>query len=277
MKVDVLIENTSEGYLSCEHGLSILIEYNGTKILLDAGSTSAFIDNADKLNIDLTEVKICVLSHGHYDHSGGFGKLLQINSNARVYVQRSAFGMYFSEKGGMHEISIPKDVLLHIKRFEQIQGFKEILPDIYLVPHSTTGLNKIGKRSGLYKEENGNIIPDDFYHEQSLVFDTPKGIIIFNSCSHGGVKNIINEVKKVCNNKRIYAYVGGLHMKGTINGEEVCTFSDSEIDSLCSVIINENITYIYTGHCTGICGFNKLKERLGNRLYHLTTGLSFEL
>lgn len=277
MKITVLIENTSNCSLTCEHGLSMLIENNEVKILLDAGATSAFAENADKLGVNLSEIEICILSHGHYDHSGGFERLFQINKKAKIYAQKTALNNYYSSKGGMHEISVPKEVITNIGRFEQTEGFREISHGVYLVPHNTQNLEKTGEKAGLYKTENGCIVPDDFAHEQSLVFDTPNGLVIFNSCSHGGAENIIREAKQFCNNKQVYAYVGGLHMKGTVSGEEVCTFSDDEIESLCNAIINENISYVYTGHCTGIKGYDKLKAKLGCRLRHLTTGIQFEL
>ncbi len=85
IQVTVLIENTSDSSLVCEHGLSLLIEHDGRRILLDAGSSEAFCDNAEALGISLTGLDACVLSHGHYDHSGGFEKIFLRNPDAKVY------------------------------------------------------------------------------------------------------------------------------------------------------------------------------------------------
>ena len=74
MKVQILIENTTNSNLIAEHGLSIFIEYKDKKILLDAGTTSAFIDNAKNMGVDISSADFCVLSHGHYDQSGGFAE-----------------------------------------------------------------------------------------------------------------------------------------------------------------------------------------------------------
>ncbi|MCD7806939.1 MAG: MBL fold metallo-hydrolase, partial [Lachnospiraceae bacterium] len=73
--ITVLIENTATGTLTCEHGLSLLIQYADKRILLDAGSTNAFCQNADAMGVSLTDLDAYVLSHGHYDHSGGFEEL----------------------------------------------------------------------------------------------------------------------------------------------------------------------------------------------------------
>lgn len=277
MKIYVLIENTASGNLICEHGLSLLIENKDKKILLDAGSTDKFLENADCMGIDLSDIDFAVLSHGHYDHSGGFDALFEINHNVKVYAKKEAACTYYSGNGGMHEIGVPREVLAHNDRFIFTDKNAEIDNGIYLIGHNTENLSAIGQKAKLYKEENTCIVPDDFIHEQSLVFDTQKGLVIFNSCSHAGAANIIREVREYCDNKQIYAYIGGLHMKGKADGKEICAFSDDEIDLLCDAVKEEKISMIYTGHCTGLPGLEKMKERLGDTVQALTTGLVFEV
>lgn len=232
IQVTVLIENTSEGYLACEHGLSLFIEYNGKKMLLDAGNSKTFGENAAKLGIILTGLDAYVLSHGHYDHSGGFGYIFRNDPSAKVYARKDALNVYLSASGGLHEISVPENVASQRERFIFTDSLKEIIPSVYLVPHQTEGLNHIGEKSKLYKKQGEEIFPDDFAHEQSLVIDTEKGLVIFNSCSHDGAANIIRETKAALRQKPVYAYVGGLHMKGSKNGKEICAFSEPEINAL---------------------------------------------
>ncbi|MCD8155165.1 MAG: MBL fold metallo-hydrolase [Clostridiales bacterium] len=232
IRVTVLIENTSDGTLACEHGLSLFIEYTGKQILLDAGSSEAFWENASALGISLTGLDAYVLSHGHYDHSGGFEKIFLQDMNAAVYARKEALDTYLSASGGMHEISVPQNVASHRDRFLLADDIREILPGVFLVPHSTKDLAQIGKKSGLYKKQMDQIVPDDFAHEQSLVLDTEKGLIVFNSCSHAGAASILQEARDACGHKRVYAYVGGLHMKGKKEGREICAFSDRENNSL---------------------------------------------
>ncbi len=114
MKVIVLIENTSKCSLCAEHGLSVYIEYNGMKYLLDTGASDTFSGNAHQLGIDLSDIDIAFLSHAHYDHAGRF--------------------------------------------------------------------------------------------------ETPKGLILLNSCSHGGIVNIVKEVQMALGNQKVYAVIGGFHM-----------------------------------------------------------------
>lgn len=263
MKITVLVENvTTEDFLA-EHGLSLFIEYKDKTYLLDAGQTDCFMENANKLGIDLSGVSCAFLSHGHYDHAGGFAAFIEKNKEMKIYAMEDIVGRYFSNKGGMHEIGVPKEVYPQLApNFELINSVTQVSEGVYLVPHSIQGLDKIGERTGLFKMENGAVVPDDFRHEISLVLEEPDGLVIINSCSHGGVINIISEVKNVFVGKRIKAFVGGLHMMGMRNGEEYCTFSDDEINEMSEFLEKENVDKIYTGHCTGLVGYEKLRTSL---------------
>ena len=92
MRVVTLVENTTCcSDIACEHGLSFYIETGDHKILFDAGQTDAFAQNAEKLGVDLTQVDLAILSHGHFDHGGGLKAFLAINKTAPVYLRRDAF------------------------------------------------------------------------------------------------------------------------------------------------------------------------------------------
>ena len=273
MKITVLIENTALYTLKSEHGLSFLIEFQGEKYLLDAGSTDTFMENANRLGIALTDIKTCVLSHGHYDHSGGFETYLKENQEAVVYAMAAANKEYFSASGEWHEIGVPKDVLEeHGRRFKYVDEVTEIARNVYLIPHHTEGLEQIGLRAKLYVKQGEEYLPDDFSHELSLVFDTKNGLVLFNSCSHGGVQNIVREVQEAFPGKKVYAYLGGLHMKGKQDGKEISTFSKEEIEALVDYLKMYGVEYLYTGHCTGKPAFEMLKTYGGKMVQELTTG-----
>lgn len=273
MKIRVLVENIPQEGLGAEHGLSLLIEYKEKTYLLDAGQSGLFMDNAKALSVDLSKVEVGVLSHGHYDHAGGFEAFLEKN-NIKIYAMKNIVGEYFSAKGGMHEIGVPKEVYpRYSENFVLVDRITQLNEDVYIVPHSTNGLELIGEKTGLYKKQKNEIVPDDFAHEASLVIDTEEGLVIFNSCSHGGICNIIREVKTAFPDKSIKAFLGGLHMMGMKNGEEYCTFSDEEIKEITAFLEKEKVEKIYTGHCTGLVGFNKIKKMYGeDKVEYLTIG-----
>ncbi len=273
MEITVLIENHECQGLQAEHGLSLHIRYEGQQYLLDAGQTGAFTENAEALGIAPEQVNICVLSHGHYDHAGGFAEFLAGYPDKKVYASERAFGEYVSGSGGeVHDIGIPAEVLKYHERFCLLKEVGEIAKGVYLIPHSTEKLSQIGERAKLYVRRDGILFPDDFGHEISLVFDTNFGLVIFNSCSHGGIRTIIEEVSAALPNRKIYAFLGGLHMKGRKGGVEICTFSAEEVDELAAYIIRSGLRYLYTGHCTGDVAYGMLQERLGDIVQPLTTG-----
>ena len=285
MKIHVLIENTTDSDLQCEHGLSLYIEYKGQKILLDAGSTEVFAENAKQMGVDLKAVDTAFLSHGHYDHSGGFGALIKVNKSVPIYAMESAMGRYASISGGvMHEIGVPDEVKEVLKeRITAVDKVTRVSPGITLVPHSTASdkLAVIGEKAWLYREvkaQEATWLPDDFAHEMSVVFETNAGLVICNSCSHGGVQNIVEEVKSALPGKKIYAYVGGLHMKGRKDGEEICIYSEEEVKALAEYIQATGIEVLLTGHCTGEPAIALLEKYLAEgQLMRLCTGTVYDL
>ncbi len=280
MIVKVLIENSaSDERFASEHGLSLFIEEKGKKYLLDAGQSGVFVENAEKMGVNLENTEFAVLSHGHYDHAGGFGPFLERCPNKKIYALETVKEKYYSTSGGgLHEIGIPERVYpAFAEKFCFVVGYTELAKGVYLVPHSIDGLERIGERSGLFKDLGSEIVPDDFCHEVSLVFDTEKGLVIFNSCSHGGLLTILKEVKEQLPGKKVYAFFGGLHMKGSKNGEEICTFSEEEIQKLAEAVKEQGLQKLYTGHCTGKSGYELLKKYLPEHLGKLTTGAVIEI
>ena len=151
MQFVILTENHSEDGYAFEHGLSVYAETDKHRLLLDSGQTGIFAYNAAKLGIDLTQVDTAILSHGHYDHSGGLLTFNSINPGAHIYMQASA------------------EKLLALPQVIRLNGDMIIDDELSIF----TGIK--GKKywpSGnrlLSRMENGEKIQDDFRHEQCLV------------------------------------------------------------------------------------------------------------
>ena len=148
-----------------------------------------------------------------------------------------------------------------------VKGKNEICDGVYLLPHFTDNLDLLGKKTGIYIKKNRRLVPDSFSHEQSLIFRTQKGLVIFNSCSHGGADNIINEVSSAFPDEKIYALIGGFHLYKA---------SEADVCALAERIENTGVQKIYTGHCTGEKAFNILKQELGDKAHQLYCGLEIE-
>jgi 7,8-dihydropterin-6-yl-methyl-4-(beta-D-ribofuranosyl)aminobenzene 5'-phosphate synthase len=268
MKATILVDNIGTKGLKCEWGLSIYIEANDKKILLDTGASSKFLANAKKLNIDISSVDYAVLSHAHYDHADGMEAFFQNNEKAKFYIRKQADENCYFKKWFLHRyIGMPKKIISKFEnRIERVDGNFKLADNIYLCPHYTENLDAIGKKNNMYVKRDDKWYPDDFAHEQSLVFDTEEGLVIFNCCSHAGADNIINEVSKKFQ-KPVKLMVGGFHLYSQSEGE-VVDFSQR--------LKQSEVKGIYTGHCTGQRSYETMKRELGDMVRQLRVGLTIQ-
>lgn len=96
-------------------------------------------------------------------------------------------------------------------------------------------------------------------------------MIVFNSCSHGGIVNIVDEVHHAFPNEQVYAVVGGFHLKG-IHGVDSLSVTEEEVIDIGASLFQRGVSYIYTGHCTGRPAFDILKREFGEKVQYLCTG-----
>lgn len=280
MRVTVLMENTArEGCgLTAEHGLSLYIRYRDRRLLLDAGSSGRFADNAQKLGVDLSGVDAAVLSHGHYDHADGLRRFFQHNAHAKVYVRPGAGGALFSiHEDGPVFIGIHRDIWEGCReRFVTAEGLVSLGEGIWLAPNTVRDPAFAGRAANLvYKRGEDDFRPDDFRHEQSLVLETERGLAVFSSCSHSGIVNIVRGVQAQLPGRRVFAVVGGFHMFG--KGDSGMNCSPAYVYAVADALKAAGVEEIYTGHCTGEPALALLRERFGPNCRALSTGQVLEL
>lgn len=270
MKVTVLTDNIGQGELKPEWGLSLHIEFEGKSFLLDMGGSDAYMSNAEKLGIDLAKVDCAIISHAHFDHSLGLKAFLEANASAPVYLSPNAGENCYAGLGFISKyIGMPKSVIgQYPDRIIRPLGVTEISEGVFLVPHSTPGLEKLGRRGHLYIRKGFRYIPDDFSHEQTLVFRTPSGLVLLSSCSHSGPEVIVDEVLKAFPGEHITAYIGGLHL---------FRLSEPEVQTVSDRLASRDIDHLYTGHCTGQKAFELLSRRFPARLTQLHCGLEITI
>ena len=278
MKITVLAENKGPESLNAEHGLSLFIEYNGKKYLLDTGAGDAFYKNAQLLGLDLTDVDYAFISHAHNDHAGGLAFFLSWNRKATVFISENASASCWKVKSdGKSYIGIPPHFLTGFaQRLSFVSEKSEVRPNIWMLPHTTAGLSERGERAALYVERDGELVPDDFRHENTVVFDTKDGLVIFSSCSHAGADNTVREVLENFPGKKVYAFFGGFHIMGP-EGVTTLGVPEEDVTRLAKAMRAFDIPHLYTGHCTGDPGFKILKETLGDGLHYMSTGTVIEI
>ena len=270
-----IVDNISDCGIKGEWGLCLLLEAGGKKILVDTGGSSLFSENLKKLGFDIRDIDYGILSHAHYDHANGMPKFFAENSKAKFYLREGSgencyhkkplFGKFFNIR---FYIGLPRNLLKKFPdRIEFVSGDYKLFDGAYLIPHKSGDLSSIGRRENMFLRTKSGWLPDNFSHEQSLVIETEKGLVIVNSCSHGGAVNIIREIKETFPQKHIYGLIGGFHLFNK---------SDDEIRKVAQEIKNIGIDYVCTGHCTRERAFKIMKEELGEKIEMMRVGVKKE-
>ena len=256
------MENTAAGEnLAAEHGLSLLIETEKHRILFDAGQTGAFADNAEKLGLDLGTVDLAVLSHGHYDHSGGLLRFLECNDHAKIYVNQCAFDCCWH--GEDHYIGVDP-ALCGNERLVPVGEDLRLYENMMLCACNEKEKSHPADSFGLTVLENGVFRPDGFRHEQYLLITEGEKRILFSGCSHKGILNIVQWF-------RPDVLVGGFHFMKLDPERDAAVLEKAAMELL------QYPTTYYTGHCTGEGPFAFLKERMGERLHAVHSGTMIEI
>lgn len=266
MRATILVDNIPARGLEGEWGLAVHFAYQGHAILLDSGGSGLFAQNAEALGIDLAQVEFGVLSHAHWDHSDGMDTFFARNPTAPFYLhQGCGENCYDLTPEGLRYEGIQPGLLnAFSRRIRFVSGDFSPLPGVTLVPHKTPGLADRGRAANMVRWESGHWIPDDYAHEQSLVFETEVGLVICNSCCHGGADNIVREVAATFPGQPIHAILGGFHLYDT---------PEEEVRAFARRLQATGVRQVITGHCTGERAFSILQEILGDQVQQLSTGL----
>lgn len=261
MKITVLTENTacSPEYGS-EHGLSIFIEFGKYNILFDTGQTDLFAENAEKLGIDLKTVDYLVISHGHYDHGGGLKKFMEINDKAEILISKYAFEPHFNAENK----DIGLDVSLkYNQRFVFVESEYSIDENIRIYSSVNRKCDCYNDNFGLTVLENDVINPDDFRHEIYLSLSENNVNYVFSGCAHKGVLNIMNWFEPD-------VFIGGFHFMKIDPSEE-----KELLLELADDLMGYSAEY-YTCHCTGEAQYSVVKEKMGEKLHYISSGMSVD-
>ena len=252
------LQGKNDCHLSTEHGLSILLETEKYRILLDTGASDVFVRNAEVLGIDLSAVDYVFISHGHSDHAGGLRCFLEHNRQAQVIVSPDAMsGKFYSKRGILHSITtewpeIDDDRLVLIDQTcEVTEGIHVIahIPQIHPMPK--------GNQNLYVQDANDKYVHDDFRHELALYSDG----FLFTGCAHSGLENILAACPYPVN-----SVVGGFHL---LDGQE----SEEELQALATGLKEKYpSTRFYTSHCTGDKVFEIMKGVIGEQLQPFRCG-----
>ena len=274
INITTLSENTATVDCVAEWGLSILIDVDGFKILFDTGAGHSVIHNAQLMGIDFSSIDKIILSHGHFDHTGGLSDILKRRAqNVDVIGHPDIWTLKYScnKEYGDRYIGMQ-----HSRAHLEGSGaqFKLSKEPVWLTDNIVTSgevpmiTDYETIDANLFVKQGLEFKPDLFADDLSLGIKTELGLVIILGCSHRGVINIIRRMQDVTQEERVFCVVGGTHLMAA---------SDERISRTIEDLKKINIQRLGVSHCTGFKASAELFKHFPEAFFNNNSGLQFSL
>lgn len=267
--ITILVNNSAPADFQSEHGLSFWIEFGGKHVLFDAGQTDIIQKNAEQIGVDLAKTDAVILSHGHYDHTGGIPTVFGVAQKTTLYLHPDAVKLKFSRKNGKVRMigmsESTKEVVQTLNDNERLVWTEqptEVFPGLFVtgpIPRKT-GFEDTG---GDFYVDNDCHKADDLPDDQAVYFKTDKGLVVLLGCAHAGVVNTLDYVVRLTGEKRIHAVTGGMHLLNA---------SPERIECTIEAIRRYDVQEIGLAHCTGDNAMERLRDAFLDKCFECSVG-----
>ncbi len=263
----ILVENSADDEsLRVEHGLSVLVSGMGAMYLFDTGATGeALAENCRWLGVDMFAVDGVVVSHGHYDHTGGLSEVVRTRPQTPLYAHPRAFARRWSDRPGkpLKDISCPvtlealcgSGAVLHAMRSPELVKYWA------LVTGPIGGTMPEGESFVVRKD--GELVPDAFEDELCLLLRGRDGWVVLTGCCHRGLENTLRAVRFLTHGEPVQAIVGGLHLRSA---------TDAQLDRICELLEAHGRPDLYCGHCTGHRAVDHIRRQMPEKVHAISAG-----
>lgn len=262
MKVTILVDNVvapGTGPYLAEHGFAALLEFADRKILVDTGQSGIVVQNLATLGMHCNELDAIVLSHGHYDHTGGLLQVLKQRREAiPVYAHEELFSPHYAKRSSQSDyVGIPyvKEQLTALgAEWNFLRQLTEIFPRLWFsgsIPRRTDF--ETGDAKLVSFDPCGCRVHDTVIDDSSLYYASPQGLVVISGCAHSGVVNTVQFGKEVTGLKQLAGWIGGTHL-GPVTTEQWKKTVD--------FLTEQQPAFLATSHCTGFAMMSKLHQRL---------------
>jgi len=272
LQITTLSENTAglRSFLG-ELGLSILVETDEANILFDTGQSISASHNAELLGINLSQIDKIVLSHGHYDHTGGLRPILhRMGKEIEIIAHPDIWAAKFNRREDEY-IGIP----FHRQTLESLGAHFNLTTEPVRITGKIMTTGEIPMVTDyeeiephLVVKEDGGYKPDKFRDDQALIINTEPGLVVILGCAHRGIINTLYHAQKLSGVKTIYAVLGGCHLMDAT--EERVWLTIAALKEL-------GVQRLGVCHCTGLPASAIMAREFGDRFFFNNAGTRISL
>ena len=272
LRITVLVENTARtAGLLAEHGLAFWIEADGHVLLFDTGQSHVLTHNARQLDVPLDEVETVVLSHGHFDHTGGLKDLLGRGRPKHVYLHPDAFAArYAKERKPPHRAigigDLDEDTLRRLAgRVTWTDRPTELAEGIH-VTGTIPRRHELEDVGGPFFLDDACTVPDPIRDDQALYIETAAGLVVVLGCAHSGVINTLDYVAELTGRQQIHAVLGGMHLVRA---------TTDRLEATLDALHRYGVKWVGTAHCTGLRATTYLWHQMPKACFECAVGAVF--
>jgi len=270
-RVHVIVDNfVARHTLKAEHGLSMLVEREGHKILFDTGQSGLVVENAAALNLRLQDIEAICLSHGHYDHCGGLQKVLEkLPGKIPVFVHEDAF----AKRVAVDEDGTTRHIGVNLEGVEKAEfvfnrDMIEVAEGVYLSGQIERQTDFEGREDNLKMVVGASLVEDPFLDDQALFIEVDDGLLVLLGCAHAGIINTLYQAQRAFPNRRIVGVMGGSHLMGA---------DRKRLERIAEALEEINPAFLGLCHCTGLASYAFLRERFGDKVVWAGVGSVLEI
>lgn len=256
--ITTVVENAAgRADLQAEHGLAVWIDTGRHRVLFDTGQSDLVLANVRALDIGLEQTDAIVLSHGHYDHTGGLAGALSVARRATVFLHPAALADKYARDGNgrCRAIGMPRACRValsrHPVRSVPTEGITEVVEGVFAtgaVPRA----NDFEDTGGPFFLDEACTQPDLLVDDQSLFFESPEGLIVVLGCAHAGIINVLEYIHRVTG-RPIHTVLGGTHLGSA---------SEHRLERTVEALRRLGVKRLGPAHCTGQAASARLQQEL---------------
>lgn len=275
--ITILCENSVSlpGILG-EHGLGIYVEHQGKKFLFDTGQGFTIIPNALALGIDLKSIEHVVLSHGHYDHTGGLLPLLSLRHQAEIICHPDVFlnryrMLPLGDTEKLFSIGIPwtREYLEgRGASFNLKKEITEIMPGVF-ISGEVQRVTEFEQPDPFFKAEiNGKMVVDPLLDDLSIAINTAAGWVVLLGCAHTGIINVLKHFQDKLGIDKFFAVIGGTHLDFA---------NDRQLEGTIDYLEQIQVEKLGVCHCTGLINGAKLFQNFPSAFFFAPVGTRLDM